>query len=293
MPNRSTDFGRRILSEAELPPGRYGRPGMPRRREILRETISRLEESAERERLQVLAARNVARWSENSGQAIASPLMRVISGDWGTVALGLTKTYGTTFAVLNMANAYIPGGGYVEGMPAQEENMFRRTDCHFSVDATSLNLGGERYLPAFSALLSAEQGRVYLDVDRPRVCLRGPEDRNRQDLGYVWLTEAEIFPFYELRASAMDLRSGIPFDPAEARHRIVAQLETLMAANIRYAVLSAFGCGAFLNPANTVATIYREEITRRKTHFELIAFAIFNPGYGPDNFTTFRQIFEG
>ena len=45
----------------------------------------------------------------------------------------LTKVYGETFAVLNMANAYFPGGGYDEGMPAQEENMFRRTDCHFAV----------------------------------------------------------------------------------------------------------------------------------------------------------------
>jgi len=292
MAHRSTDFGRRILSEAERPPGRYDRPGMVRRREILRETISRLEEPAERARLQVLATRNVARWRKKSDRAITAPLMRIISGDWGSVALGLTKTYGTTFAVLNMANAYVPGGGYVEGMPAQEENMFRRTDCHFSVDAKSLDRGGERYFPAFSALLNAEDGRVYLDAARPRVCLRGPEDRNRQDLGYAWLTEAEIFPFYELRASAMDLRSGRPFDSVEARHRIVAQLETLMAANIRHAVLSAFGCGAFLNPASTVAAIYREEIARRKAHFELIAFAIFDPGYGPDNFTTFRRIFE-
>ena len=40
---------------------------------------------------------------------------------------------GTLFASLNMANAYGPGGGYTHGMVAQEENMFRRTDCHFSL----------------------------------------------------------------------------------------------------------------------------------------------------------------
>lgn len=45
----------------------------------------------------------------------------------------VTKEHGKVFAVLNMANAYVAGGGYVEGMPAQEENMFRRTDCHYFV----------------------------------------------------------------------------------------------------------------------------------------------------------------
>ena len=29
--------------------------------------------------------------------------------------------FGTAFAVLNMANAYGPGGGYMDGMAAQEE----------------------------------------------------------------------------------------------------------------------------------------------------------------------------
>ena len=28
-----------------------------------------------------------------------------------------------------MANAYLFGGGYAHGQVAQEENMFRRTDC--------------------------------------------------------------------------------------------------------------------------------------------------------------------
>ena len=49
----------------------------------------------------------------------------VSSGDWGEVTARMTKEHGTTFASLNMANAYGPGGGYHMGMVAQEENMFR------------------------------------------------------------------------------------------------------------------------------------------------------------------------
>ena len=53
----------------------------------------------------------------------------MLPGDWGDVTLALTKRYGKCFAVLNMANAYSFGGGYAHGQVAQEENMFRRTDC--------------------------------------------------------------------------------------------------------------------------------------------------------------------
>jgi hypothetical protein len=232
---------------------------------------------------------NVERWRlEQEGEQRQGPTVRVIAGDWGQVTQSLTREFGVVFAALNMANAYVPGGAYVEGAPAQEENMFRRTDCHFSINESEMDPASERYYPHVSSMLNGETGRVLLDTVSPRVCIRGPEDRERNDLGYQWLPDDEVFPFYELRAAAMDLRSGIPFDPSQARARISAQLETLMAANIRHTILSAFGCGAFRNPAPDVAQIYREELASRRGAFDCVAFAIFHPGYGPDNFTPFH-----
>ena len=115
------------------------------------------------------------------------------------------------FAALNMANAFVPGGGYVEGMPAQEENMFRRTDCHFSIGRQSLD-ERQRYRQEVTALLEGADGRVYLDADKPRVCIRGAEERDRDDLGYQWLADEDVFPFLELRSAALDLRSGRSYD---------------------------------------------------------------------------------
>ena len=61
---------------------------------------------------------------------------------------------------------------------------------------------------------------------------------------------------------------------------------------MRHVVLSAFGCGAFKNPAHEVARIYREELHKRAVDFDVVSFAIYNAGYGPDNYDAFVQAFE-
>mmetsp|Transcript_27298 Transcript_27298/g.53191 ORF Transcript_27298/g.53191 Transcript_27298/m.53191 type:complete len:393 (+) Transcript_27298:134-1312(+) len=245
-----------------------------------------------------LAKKNMQRWKEEAKTKSSATngadgqLTIVIEpGDWGEVTGKLTAEWGQTFAVLNMANAYCPGGGYVEGCPAQEENMFRRTDCHFSIPRADLD-EEELYFPAQTELLNAVHGRVYLDANRPRVCVRGREEAGAPGLGYRWLSDDQIFPFYELRAAAKDLRDGSRFDVEDLRRRVRAQLQTLREANIRHVVLSAFGCGAFKNPAKKVATVYKEEIDAVREHFDCVAFAIFAPGYGPDNYTPFKRVFE-
>ena len=226
--------------------------------------------------------------------------MVVLPGDWGEVAGRLTREHGALFAVLNMANAHGFGGGYVHGCAAQEENMFRRTDCHFSEPRDGLLAppsapGGPRhaYGPRATALLEAAGGRVYLDAAQARVCVRGREDRGAPDLGYRWLGRGEAFPFLELRAAAQDLRGGAPFDPRECRRRVDAQLATLEAAGVRHAVLSAFGCGAFENPAPEVAACYRAALLARPGAFDVVAFAVFDAGYGPDNLGPFRAALDG
>ena len=282
-------MGRSLPSEQAFRRTRYDSPTLARRREILRETLTALAEANPPDHFHRLAEANLARWQESATPAQAK--FEVLPGDWGEVSARETQTHGACFAVLNMANAYVPGGAYIEGTAAQEENMFRRSDCHFAVDADEMDPRTEYYTPAMTALLNAEGGRVLLDTQRPRVCVRGPEDRERDDLGYAWLPEDEVFPFFELRAAAVDLRRRGRFDPDETRARIDAQLDTLIDAGLRHAVLSAFGCGAFHNPADRVATIYAEALRAREADFDRVVFAIFNPGYGPDNFTPFVDAF--
>ena len=188
-----------------------------------------------------------------------------------------------------MANAYVPGGGYVEGMSAQEENMYRRTDCHFYIDEKEYNRSKNQYHPEMMALIKGKNGKVYLDIEHPRICIRGAEDNSKENLGYPWLPEQNIFPFYELRAAAQDLRGESHFVIDEARKRIVAQLDTLQAKNIRHVVLGAFGCGAFLNPPEIIATIYKEEIEKYIDNFSLIVFEVFGSGKA---YSEFYNVFK-
>ena len=91
-----------------------------------------------------------------------------------------------------------------------------------------------------------------------------------------------------MRSAAVDLRSGTSFSRDECIKRIRAQFNTLKKSNIKNVVLGAHGCGAFLNPPEKVAEIYKEVINEFIKDFNVISFAIFNAGYGPDNYTIFK-----
>tara|TARA_Y100000592_G_C5461712_1_gene314386 strand:- start:192 stop:2048 length:1857 start_codon:yes stop_codon:yes gene_type:complete len=256
---------------------------------VLRETLFCLQSPYLRSEYRKLADANLNFWKDQhkTDDSKMPKKIEVTLEDWGDAALRLTKTLGVRFAVLNMANAYTPGGGYVEGMPAQEENMFRRTDCHFSLPRK------ETYKPDKTNLLNGKDGSVYLDKKTPRVCIRGSE--NPKTIDYPFLDNSDIFSFYELRAAAVDYR-GDPdaeFDKAEAEKRITAILNTLKSNGVRHVVLSAFGCGAFRGNAEKTAKIFRKLLLGNYVNdFDCVCFAIYYPGYGQDNFVPFNKIFS-
>lgn len=258
------------------------------RREVLRQTVARLAGGG-RGRYRELGRANMARWA-----LAASPQPRwvgALAEDWGDVTRRLSEEYGAVFAVLNMANAQVPGGGYLFGASGQEEDLFRRTDCHFCSEAGQRGAGGRHYTEAMTAQIEGLSGSVYLDQAEPRVCIRAPERHGRM-AGYDWLPDEEVFLFYEMRAAARDYSKGAAFDPDDARQRICAQLDTLVAAKQRHVVLGASGCGAFGNPGASIAKIYREEIMRRLDAFDCVAFAVLRASFAPGHYDVFRREFE-
>lgn len=254
------------------------------RRAVLRDTLTRLGTQEARVHYHQLAAENLRKWQGASESKGAGEIL-IGWGDWGQITADLTLKYGATFAVLNVANAQYPGGGYVEGLGRQEENMFRRTDCHFSIDETEFDADLELYLPEITDLINGEYGEKYLDVKRPRVCVRGPEQRSDEQLGYRWLEDGEVFPFFEMRAAPKDLRDGIPFSRDLFLRTVEMQLSTLKKKGVRHVVLGPFGTQVG-HPPREVADCYRAKIAEHRAGFDVIAFAV-----GQRTFPAFTEIF--
>ncbi|WED42027.1 poly(ADP-ribose) glycohydrolase domain-containing protein [Legionella cardiaca] len=276
---------RTLLNEEQIHSNLQG-ADFKKRRAVLKDTVEKLDSDAKRQNYFQKAQANHQRWKSNAS-ASTTNRVRVIQGDWGEVTQELSKEEGKIYAVLNMANAFSPGGGYLEGMVAQEENMYRRTDCHFHVTDDEMNPEKNRYTQEMTDFINGKNDRVYLDTDKPRVCIKGQETKDESS--YRDLDDNDYFLFYELKSAADDLRGGHPFNESSMRKKIAAQLETLHEKGIRDVVLSAFGCGAFKNPPQNVARLFREELEKRPDYFDNVVFAIFSAGYGNDNYTPFAK----
>ena len=249
------------------------------------------------------AKKNMLDWCKNVLPRDLSGLEVIVEEeDWGEAAQKYTKKYQTIFACLNMANSSKPGGGYEHGMAAQEENMFRRTDCHFFIDRNKLVSDKKihptyRYNQTMEKLIDARDSyKTYLG-DSPRICIKGPETlvgtsitNINDDIGYRDLSNNEMFLFYELRCAAKYIVDGAPFKTKEMDRRIHAQFATLKKANIRHAILSAFGCGAFHNKPEDVAKLYKKYLVIYKNDFDVVVFAIHFAGNGPENYDKFRKV---
>jgi hypothetical protein len=108
-----------------------------------------------------------------------------------------------------------------------------------------------------------------------------------------------VFPFFELRSAGVNLAHiwEAKFDmkryTADMRTRVWAQFRELKAKGVRHAVLSAIGCGAFLNKSHDVklrrrisaqvAALYAEALAEFAPHLDCVVFAIYDmPGCLPN-----------
>lgn len=274
-----------------------------KRQRILLQTLIQFAENEELLRSQ--SKENMQRWSTGKAhKTFDKPIVRVHNADWGDCTLKYAKKYGTTFAVLNMANAEFFGGHYTAGYAAQEENMFRRTNCHFcDYQLSNRNVSclvpftSGRYLPKYRNLINGLDSTCYLDL-QPRICFKASEQPDDPSMGYKLLNSKDVFPFYEMRCAARDqlnepLTSEADYR-AELQKKVESQFAALRKGGIKYAILGAFGCGAFNNDPDVVSKAYQEEISKpiNQQFFQVLVFAVLDskPFH---NFLAFRQRLNG
>lgn len=216
----------------------------------------------------------------------------VINSDCLEVAMGFRDKVNVT--LLNMANANGPGGGWLIGDSAQEEELFRRTNYHRAL-TPELNpvlnnqLSNRPYhIPFFGAIFTPE---VTVLRDRENQVLAPGQ---RFQVNMIASAALDLRPYSgneELkRCGGEKLDSGIVKN--YTKQKIQAQLAVSLLQGSKILILGAFGCGAFCNDPLLVSQCYKEVLEEPlfKHAFREVIFAIIDP-HKTNNFTAFADRF--
>lgn len=210
----------------------------------------------------------------------APPRIRIVKSDTFDAAEATIKAHPkSSIAVLNMASALQPGGGVLRGALAQEEALCIRSTLY-----PSLNPAFYR-MPVLSAIYTPDvlvfRGSDLVDLPKSEwfytaviscAALKGPEVEKGKDGKLVYSVEKD--------REIMTEKVRLIFQIANEK-------------GIKYLILGALGCGAYHNPPEEVAEIFKKVILggRRKqgiTGIEEVTFAIFDEG---ENLRSFKKVF--
>lgn len=198
--------------------------------------------------------------------------VHVWNGDCLVAAKKLLDANFRRVVVLNMANATNPGGGYLGGDGAQEENLHRRS-TYSAVLGDPYKMTGAQIIELYPIYVKA--------VYSPGVQVFRGEER----LGYPLLDTpffVDMLAVAAVRNPALalpDTNTMAKVPEALMKNLIGHMLQVAALHEADALVLSAFGCGAFRCPPRHVAALFREEILRQAStqgnRFGIICFAIF------------------
>lgn len=188
-------------------------------------------------------------------------------------------------AVLNFASARNPGGGYLRGARAQEEDL-----CRVSALYTTLLHAPDYYASHRESRDPAYSHRVIYSPDVPVF----------RDVRYALLEAPYQVAFLTSPApNAGVIAQARPADVATVPNLLTARAARVLAVAAhngrRSLVLGAWGCGVFRNDPVEVAAAFRRNLTAGGKFagvFERIVFAILDNSAGRRNLAAFRAAFD-
>ncbi|GMO62673.1 MAG: hypothetical protein Ta2A_09470 [Treponemataceae bacterium] len=179
--------------------------------------------------------------------------------------------------VLNLANRQNPGGGVLNGAGAQEENIFRRSNLFMSL---------YQYAP-YANEYSIEKNENSYPLDKNTggaysgniTVFRGSEQNGYCLLSNPFKTNIVTVP--AVNSPELVMKNGAYYIVDSLIEPTKQKMRTILRIAGKYhhdaLVLGAFGCGAFANPPNHIARLFKEvfdEIEFRNK-FKTVVFAIF------------------
>lgn len=213
-----------------------------------------------------------------------TPRVRVVKLDTFDAAHSILQDlhFNTTkgrVAVLNMASAMSPGGGVLRGALAQEEALCVRSTLYPS-------LYDEYYRIPESAAIYSHDVLVF----RSSALVELP----KSDWWFVDVISCAAIKNPDLVKDANGkLVYELEKDKEVMSMKVKLILQIAKEKNISHLVLGALGCGAYHNPPEEVAKIFKKVILGDRKRagvsgIEEIVFAIFDEG---ENLKTFSEVF--
>ncbi|KAJ5206048.1 hypothetical protein N7491_003332 [Penicillium cf. griseofulvum] len=215
-------------------------------------------------------------------------VVKVVPGDTYDRALEMQDAGNASdhmpVCVLNFANAHTPGGGWLNGARAQEEQLCYR-----------------------STLIGALQPRLYPMEDLE--CLYSPNVivyRKSADNGYSFMSaddklhlnpSVSVISMAARKSPALTADKSTYIDQGQRqlmKDKMRLILRTAAVNNHRRLVLGALGCGAFRHPTQQVADCWKEVLGKVefKGWFEQIQFVIRDGPY-ENNLAVFTKTLDG
>ncbi|MFE1591201.1 TIGR02452 family protein [Nocardia sp. NPDC058705] len=181
-------------------------------------------------------------------------------------------------AVLNFASARNPGGGYLRGARAQEEDL-----CRHALLYSSLVQAPDYYAAHRASSDLHYSHRVILSPDVPVI---------RDDQGGL----AAPFPVTFLTSPAPNFTQlARRSDMVDVREVLVQRAERVVAVaarhEVRVLVLGAWGCGVFGNNPAEVADAFAAALDRWGAAFDRVVFAVWDRGLVSANRAAFGNRF--
>ena len=223
--------------------------------------------------------------------------IRVINADSIDAALEISTTdpNGTPplkpVLVLNMANAYHPGGGWLHGALAQEEVLCYRSSLSFTLKRRFYPIPDKAGIYSPTVLIIREslaQGHDLLDLSHPE---------ELPVLSFVSVAAIRDPAISRTLAGKEKYEHDRDRDMMKEKMRVILRIAA--ATGHRRLVLGALGCGAFGNPRAEVARCWREVFEEGEFEgvwWESVVFAVMEEGGkwdGDGNFGEFWRDLDG
>ena len=220
----------------------------------------------------------------------------IVSGKRSLEAAEVYAKQGKKVCVLNFASATNPGGGVLNGSSAQEECLCRCTTLYPCLKEESL--WRDFYAPHRKAANPLYNNDC---IYTPDVCvfksdINFPEPLPQNEWWKVNIITCAAPNLRERPSNAMNPHAGnmaAKITSAELENLLTSRIQRIfeiaVANGNEVLILGAFGCGAFRNPPEIVAKVFKNVMKNHTKYFDVIEYAVYHTEREIANFEAFRN----